>query len=156
MQLAADKAIYTDKWTQTMFNHQTNKMAYRWKFQHFRGKKKRDSRGVVDVLAMRRNTADPKKPPLEANDLFEFILVQLKGGEAPMPLQKDLVRLWAVRDHYDAKDIVLFERRKSKCTFSVLRKIGNEEFEWVKSDRKSIFGKSAKSTKKVKRVGATK
>ena len=156
MQLAAAKAIYTDKWTQTMFNHQTNKMAHRWKFTPFRGKKKRDSKGVVDVLAIRRNTADPNKPPLKANDLFEFILVQLKGGGALFPSQDDLARLWAVRDHYDAKEVVLFERRKSRCTFSVLRKSRDEVLEWVKSDRHSIFGKPARSTRKVKRVGAKK
>ena len=144
---SASSAIYTDKWTQIMFDALTNQVAYRWKFQSFRGKKKRDSAGIVDVLAIRRNTADPQSPPLWANDLFEFILVQLKGGAAVSPSPDELTRLWAVRDHYDAKEVVLFERRNKTCSYSVLRRKSDDSFVWVKSDRRSIFGKVKKRTK---------
>jgi hypothetical protein len=36
---------------------------------------------VVDVLAIRKNTSAPSNISLKRGDLFEVILVQMKGGQ---------------------------------------------------------------------------
>lgn len=138
---AAQKAIRTDRWTETMFRALTAQVASRWKFVSFRGPNKRESAGIVDILAVRRNTKTKGALPLKSNDFFDFTLVQLKGGSAPMPSHEDMRRLWAVKVAYNAKAVVLFQwSLKEKTKYSVLTQSLDGELAWENSTRHKTFG----------------
>ena len=56
----AQKAIQTDKMTDTLLTVFAGKHADRWKFVSFRGPNGRDATGIVDTVAIRKNTSKPK------------------------------------------------------------------------------------------------
>ena len=58
---AALKASDTDRWAETMFKALGKRVAGRWKFVSFRGKKGGEWRSIVDVLAIRKDTSEPSK-----------------------------------------------------------------------------------------------
>jgi hypothetical protein len=132
------KAKETDKWTEILFRALTSRVARRWRFVSFRGAKGGEWRGVVDVLAIRKDTSRSNHQLLKSGDLFEIILVQMKGGSARKPVPLDIKRLKAVAERYGAKEIVLFEWNKSKkhCVFSRLDHSGK----WEASTAKKLFG----------------
>jgi hypothetical protein len=102
----------------------------------FRGPKKREFCGIVDVVAIRKDTAKTDHQILRMGDLFEIILVQIKGGSADLPDAADIERLKAVARRYHAKEVVLFEwQRGKRCKFSVLS--GGT---WSPSTAEAIFG----------------
>ena len=102
----------------------------------FRGVGGGECRGIVDVLAIRKNTARPNGRLLKSGDLFDIILVQMKGGSARRPSASELRRLLVVERHYGAKNIVLFAwKRKKGCQFSVL-----DHGKWSLSTALRIFG----------------
>jgi hypothetical protein len=74
----------------------------------FRGTGGGEWRGIVDVLAIRKDTSHSDHELLKSGDLFDFVLVQMKGGGARMPRPSEIRRLRAVRARYGAKAIVLF------------------------------------------------
>src|ERR1700741_4863557 len=100
------KAHTTGRWAETMFRALSRRVAERWEFISFRGKGKGEWRGVVDVVAIRKDTSQPRNPTLKRGDLFEVILVQVKGGTARPPTQEDCVRLREVARRYAARDVV--------------------------------------------------
>jgi hypothetical protein len=53
------KAGNTDKWTEILFRALSNRVAKRWRFVSFRGFGKGEWRGIVDVIAIRKNTSPP-------------------------------------------------------------------------------------------------
>jgi len=106
------KAHATGRWAETMFRALSRRVAERWEFGSFRGKGKGEWRGVVDVVALRKNTSQPPNPKLKRGDLFEVILVQVKGGSARSPTKEDCTRLREVARHYAARSVVLFEWKK--------------------------------------------
>ena len=74
------KAGNTDRWTEILFRALTSRVAKRWRFVSFRGRGGGEWRGVVDVLAIRKRTAKSDHDILKSGDLFDVILVQMKGG----------------------------------------------------------------------------
>jgi hypothetical protein len=117
------------------------RIAQRWRLVSFRGAAGGEWRGIVDVLAIRKDTSRPDHALLKSGDLFEFILVQMKGGTARRPAVAELGRLRAVSDRYHAKAVALFEwdkRRKpgDRCRFSTLGPNGK----WNPSRCERIFG----------------
>ena len=64
------------------------------------------------MVAVRKNTSQPSNLKLKRGDLFEIILVQVKGGTARSPTKEDCVRLREVARQYAARDVVLFEWKK--------------------------------------------
>jgi hypothetical protein len=124
---SADKAIRRDKWTEILFRALSNRIAKRWRFVSFRGVKGGEWCGIVDIIAIRKDTAKSYDEVLRKGDLFEIILVQLKGGSADMPTEGDIQRLKGVRERYHAEEVVLFEWRQrglkgtKTCCFSVLK-----------------------------------
>ena len=125
-----------DKFTETLFKALSGRVAKRWRFVSFRGDHGGEWRGIVDVVAIRKDTSDPRYPPLKRGDLFEIILVQMKGGSARKPRAKDIKRLQQVKKHYGAKEIVLFNWKKGVCAhFSRLR-----NGMWKLSSAAEIFG----------------
>ena len=90
--------------------------------------------GIVDAIAMRKDHRKSKDG--NRGDRFEFILVQMKGGNAPRPSDKDIERLVRAKEHYSTNEVVLFEWRPNKGgTFSVLN--GKR---WEESTAEDIFG----------------
>jgi hypothetical protein len=133
----AAKAIRTAKWATTMTKwriaFETNgkrvgsakvKPIRRWQLVGFPGPGGRESAGIVDLLAIRKNHSKPKTPFMRG-DLFEIILIQIKGGRAKRPEKREIRRLSAVAKYYNAKDVVLAEWVK-----------GNHvKFSWLVNDR---------------------
>jgi hypothetical protein len=85
----------------------------RWQLVGFPGPSGRESAGIVDLLAIRKNHTKPKSH-FKRGDLFEIILIQIKGGGARRPNKQDIRRLSAVAKHYNARDVVLAEWVKGK------------------------------------------
>ena len=109
------KAQNTAKWARTMtkwlvtYSRQTGA---KWNVVDFGGKTKSEARGIVDLMAIRK---DHRKevPGLKRGDLFEIVLIQTKGGTAPRPTAEDVVRLSKVAKHHRAKAVVLAEWKKA-------------------------------------------
>ena len=121
-----------------MFRALSARHARRWKFVSFRGDQGGESRGVVDVLAIRKDTSAPTDPKLKSHDLFDIVLVQCKGGGARAPTHDDIQRLRRVAKVYRAKAVVLFEWRfRSAAVFKTLPARGDD---WVVVDGKDVFG----------------
>ncbi len=135
---APSKAIKTDKWTEILFRALTARIAKRWKFTSFRGAKGRESAGIVDVVAIRRNTKRTANTILKSGDLFDIILIQMKGGSAKRPTLDARKRLMAVKQHYGAIDVVLFEwTKQTNVSYSRL----GSDLEWEKyNSAKEVFG----------------
>jgi hypothetical protein len=136
---ASERAAETDRWTEILFRALSARHAKRWRFASFRGAGGGEWRGIVDLLAVRKDASKSAHEILRSGDLFEMILVQMKGGSAARPNEQDIRRLQAVRKRYRAKDVVLFCWNRGKkgktCTFERLS--GGK---WVASTAKEIFG----------------
>ena len=102
------KAVDTTRWTEILFRALSNRVARGWRFVSFRGEGGGEWRGIVDVLAIRKDTAHSDHHLLKSGDLFDIVLVQMKGGSAKAPSATDIARLRAVARRYRAKAIVLF------------------------------------------------
>ena len=134
---AQQKAAATDKWTEIIMRAITKKVAKRWKFVSFRGSRGGEWRGIVDALAIRKDTSRPNKNRLKRGDLFDIMIIQMKGGSAKFPTPEEKDRLKAVANYYRAKNVVLFEWKKGKRTqFYVL----NRKNEWKEIKTPDLFG----------------
>lgn len=112
-------------------------MAKRWRFVSFRGENRGEWRGIVDILAIRKDTSLPANVNLKRGDLFDIILIQMKGGSAGPPSMVEKRRLRAVADHYHAREVVLFEWKKGKSTkFCTL----DDQLQWLPPTSSKIFG----------------
>ena len=131
------KAGNTDRWTEILFRALAARVAKRWRFVSFRGTSGGEWRGVVDVLAIRKDTSRSNHSVLKSGDLFEIVLVQMKGGSAPNPSASDLRRLRAVKRRYRAKAIVLFAWKRQVSSHFL--KLGRG-VKWARSSAKEIFG----------------
>src|SRR5919106_972855 len=112
-------AIRTAKWATTMTRWRIGfeargkrlwkrgvKPARRWQLVGFPGPAGRESAGIVDLIAIRKDHATANGN-FKRGDLFEIILVQIKGGGAKWPNAEDIRRLRAVAKRYSARDVVL-------------------------------------------------
>jgi len=93
----------------------------------------------VDVLAIRKDTSQPQQSSLKRGDLFDIVLVQMKGGSARRPSIEERQRLSEVADYYRAKKVVLFERRKGKARRCKLSTLG-QDLEWKETTDIEVFG----------------
>src|SRR5438876_10053614 len=101
------------------------RVARRWRFVSFRGTGGREWRGIVDVLAIRKDTSTSVHELLRSGDLFDIILIQMKGGSARTPNAVEIQRLIAVARRYHAKEIVLFAwKRGEGCHFFTSSLVG--------------------------------
>ena len=135
--LPAEKAAYTDRWTEILFRALSGRVAKRWRFVSFRGVGGGEWRGIVDVLAIRKDTSHSDHQLLKSGDLFDIVLVQMKGGSAKAPSASDIARLRAVARRYRAKAIVLFSWKKGNGTR--WQRLGRGGM-WVESSAGEIFG----------------
>jgi len=73
----------------------------------------------------------------KSGDLFDIILIQMKGGSARRPSAIEIQRLIAVARRYRTKEIVLFAWKRAKgCRFYKLTNRGS----WTLSNANEIFG----------------
>lgn len=127
----------TGRWTEILFRALSNRVARRWRFVSFRGKNKGEWRGIVDLLAIRKDTSQPASKGLKRGDLFDIILIQMKGGSARLPTIEEKRRLQEVAEHYRVKEVVLFEWKREKLTaFYTL----GPSLEWIPTTCRQLFG----------------
>jgi hypothetical protein len=95
----------------------------------------------VDLLAIRKNHHQAISPH-QRGDLFEMILIQVKGGSAAWPSVSDIARLRAVQSYYHARDVLLAEWRKGEAlNLHSLRgatTVAGGSDPWVKLDRAQL------------------
>ena len=120
-----------------MFRALSRRVAQRWQFVSFRGRHKGEWRGVIDVIAIRKNTTQPTSLLLKRGDLFEIVLVQVKGGSARSPTQEDCVRLREVARQYDARSVVLFEWKKG-VSWRFLE-LNRRSLRWKETSGEEVF-----------------
>ncbi len=150
MQVAAQKAIKTAKTATTLAKahlaRESNKHDGRWQWVDFPGLKGRESAGIVDILAIRKRWDVPTTTEfknLKHLDLFDIMLIQVKGGSAPMPTANDIARMEDVADHYYACNVLLYqwnEKKKQSTGFRVLNRETHQFGELV-TDGSAVFGK---------------
>jgi len=130
------KAHATGRWAEIIFRALSSRVAERWQFVSFRGVNKSEWRGVVDLVAIRKNSKEPSNAILKRGDLFEIVLIQIKGGSARGPTQDDCRRLREVKRLYGAKDVVQFQwRRGESSRFFVL----GRNLNWLASSSEELF-----------------
>ncbi len=143
---ASDKAHKTWKWaiTETKVRIRqavAGKRAPVWHFVAFTGPKGREARGVVDLIAIRKDHS-AQHNGLNRGDAFQIILIQVKGGSAAWPTPGDCRRLRAVRRKYHAHEVLLSSWKKGKAPqFLCLRQKpvkGKADWEVVE-DLRAIF-----------------
>ncbi len=124
----AQKALHTAKWARTMakwtITH-SSKDGVKWQVVQFNGKGGNESRGIVDMLAIRKNHR-PSEAQVRRGDLFEMILVQVKGGSAKAPSQEDIARMVAVKNHHKADRVVQVEWKRGSVLRCVDLESGSE------------------------------
>jgi len=135
----AEKAHRTGQWAKTMVKWlmtYTSRGSKPWQIVSFEGPKGRESRGIVDLLAIRKDHREPKDEPLKAGDLFEIVLIQVKGGRSQKPTHDDISRIKEVAKRYDARDIILAVWKKGKAPS--LRRLDNSS--WKDVEPEEVFG----------------
>ncbi len=132
------KAHRTAKWARIMTKWlitYSQRRGARWNLVEFGGKTGSESRGVVDLIAIRK---DHKKTQegIKRGDLFDIVLIQTKGGGARSPSSSDIERLRRVASHHRARAIVLAEWIKGNSpVFYLLSKR-----KWQEVDPVDVFG----------------
>ena len=142
---AAAKSEQTATWATNMTKWLIAKtdVGVKWQLGTFTGPGGRESQGIVDILAIRKDHRT-RTEKLKRGDLFEILLIQVKGGKAPWPTISDIHRLREVAKHHRAKRIVLATWKKGKQpTFYQLRKILRKDFgskdAWIESRPGELF-----------------
>jgi hypothetical protein len=110
------KAHATGRWAEIIFRALSSRVANRWRFVSFRGVNKSEWRGVVDLVAMRKSSSEPSNATLKRGDLFDIVLIQIKGGSARGPTLDDCRRLREVKRWYRAKDVVQFQWKRGESS----------------------------------------
>jgi hypothetical protein len=112
----AQKALRTAKWARIMTKwliRHSSKGGVKWQVVSFNGKAGQESRGIVDMIAIRKNHAQSAATP-HRGDLSEIILIQVKVGGAKFPSQADIDRLVAVKEYHRAEKVVLAEWKRGQ------------------------------------------
>jgi hypothetical protein len=132
------KALHTAKWARTMTKWlvtYSRRTGAKWQLVEFGGKSRAESRGIVDLIAMRKNHREAAAG-LKRGDLFEIVLIQTKGGSAPMPTASDIARLAKVAKYHRAKAVILavWQRGEKLELFQLKRG------RWLPVNPSEIFG----------------
>jgi len=102
----------------------------KWKLVEFTGEKGHEAVGIVDLLAIRKNHVKAvKKEGLKPGDLFDMVLIQVKGGGALWPSQKDIKRMQILARYYTADNVVLSNLKDGQLFFYRLKDLeGKKQF----------------------------
>ena len=137
-------AAYTARWAVIMTKARIRQAVAhapfpRWHLLTFVGPDGRESRGVVDLIAIRKDHNTPRSG-LKRGDAFQVILVQVKGGYAAKPTAEDAMRLRMVARRHGACEVLLAAWVKgSAARFYSLRKRPGEPT-WIEiRDLSTVF-----------------
>lgn len=148
----AVKALRTARWarimTKWLVTH-SSKGGVKWQVVSFNGAAGQESKGIVDMIAIRKNHGTSTTAQ-HRGDLFEIILIQVKGGKAKFPSPEDVERLVQVKKHHRADKVILTEwkRGETLCCY-VLPDMSKAV------PASEIFGKLPKATSVTKESVAT-
>lgn len=148
----AQKALRSAKWARTMtkwlITH-SSKDGVKWQLVEFGGKKGHESYGIVDLIAIRKNHK-PTGMNKKRGDLFEIILIQVKGGSARYPSSSDVARLLVVKKHHNASRVVLAEWKLATklCLYDLTnpKRVKPIEIRAAEVQASEVFGKVPKIT----------
>jgi hypothetical protein len=132
------KAQHTARWARTMTKWlvtYTRRRGAAWNVVAFGGPTGSESRGIVDLLAIRKDHRVASSH-LKRGDLLEIVLIQTKGGSAPLPTPSDVARLQAVAKHHRARVVVLATWKRGAQP--QLHKLSRGR--WVQVTAAEIFG----------------
>jgi hypothetical protein len=135
---AVDKAHRTAKWARTMTKWLATYSARRgarWHLVGFEGKAKAESRGVVDLVAIRKDHRRDMEG-VKRGDLFEIVLIQTKGGSARRPTPDDVARFRRVARYHRARAVILAEWRQGSRPY--LSKFSRGD--WSPVSPEEVFG----------------
>lgn len=110
------KALHTAKWARIMTKWlvtYSRRTGARWNLVEFGGKTGAEARGIVDMIAIRKDHRS-EVAGVKRGDLFEIVLIQTKGGSAPRPTADDVRRLQRVATYHKARAVVLAEWQKGE------------------------------------------
>jgi len=134
---ASQRAHRTSRWAKIMTKWlitKNYKRGAKWQVINFLGDGKSESRGIVDLLAIRKNHRK-QNTKIKRGDLFEIVLIQVKGGSASLPTTEEVKRLKVVAEYHRAKTIVLSEWKPKK----LLRFYPLKENRWIETKPNKIF-----------------
>jgi len=116
------------------------KPSRRWQLVGFPGPAGRESAGIVDLVAMRKDHATTNRI-FKRGDLFEIILIQIKGGSARRPSADDIRRLRAVAKRYNARDVLLAEwiKGRGQKFYRLAKSAVDPKTAWQEVDSGEIF-----------------
>lgn len=132
------KAHHTAKWARTMTKWlvtYSRRAGAKWNLVDFGGRAKAESRGIVDLIAVRKDHRHDGHG-VKRGDLFDIVLIQTKGGSAPRPTRHDIARLSRVAKHHRAKAVVLAEWRRGE-KLELFKLVGRN---WKSVSADEIFG----------------
>jgi hypothetical protein len=137
------KAANTARWAVTMTKVRIRQILSRtrWQLVTFCGRAGGESRGVVDLLAVRKDHGKPIAGT-KRGDALQIILIQVKGGGAAMPTTEDGKRLRIVAKRLHARHILLaaWKRGSAVRFFSYRPWAAERAQEWKEeSDLEPIF-----------------
>jgi hypothetical protein len=148
---AERRAARTAKWATTMAKQQLThvsggkkpgtKAVVRWQLVDFLGPNGRESAGIIDVVAIRKDHR-PGKNGLKPGDRLEIVLLQIKGGTARRPTSSDIVRMRRVAKAHGAAAVVLVEWQLKKALQYSRLKPGrtSPKDAWDQIDLEELFG----------------
>lgn len=132
------KAHKTARWARIMTKWlitYTRRRGAKWNLVEFGGETGSESRGIVDLVAIRKDHKSIQKG-VKRGDLFDIVLVQAKGGKAKGPSSADKNRLLRVATHHRARAVVLAEWKKGASP--VFYRLVSQT--WQQVDPIDIFG----------------
>lgn len=94
----------------------------RWQFVSFAGPKGAESRGIVDLIAIRRDHSE-RRGVLRPGDRFEIFFIQIKGGSATWPKVGDLKRLREVSKLYGGHVVLASWKKGAAPRFFKLKSL---------------------------------
>jgi len=125
-----EKAHRTARWAVTMtqwwIRHAVKRAPFpQWHFLKFAGPGGRESRGVVDLIAVRKDHSTPRSG-LKRGDALQIILIQVKGGSAAKPTAEAGKRLRIVARRHGARAVLLAAWKKGKAArfYSLCKEAG--------------------------------
>lgn len=143
-------AAHTAKWAVTMAQVGIRQAIAdnpwpHWEILKFTGPAGGEAKGVVDLIAVRKDHGEPFLPGTRRGDTLQIILIQAKGGSAARPTEDDAVRLRSVALHHKACHTLLAAWKKGTAAqFFSLRWDSEGRSRWdpvTVKDLKSIFGR---------------
>jgi hypothetical protein len=108
----------------------------------FPGRNKKESRGVVDLIAIRKDHTS-ECTGIKKGDPFQIYLIQVKGGVAANPTAEDAARLRIVAKRHGACGVLFARWRRPKAAkFWSLRSRTSPDGDWVQvDDLAAVFGR---------------